>query len=264
MKAIPAQLLRRAAYYVLDRMPIRQSDRGLARDAQAYWGDVNQRAFHSNSHWKGEKGISEDIWSELGEVHIKLLRDHLKIRGESLPVNRVIEWGCGGGANAVHFAPVAGTFVGVDISEASLKECKDVLQSINQNNFLPLLADISDPEAVAETLLGTCDVFICTYVFELLPSQAYGQRILDIAYKVLRAGGVAILQIKYETADRRTRSRNWGYRRNLANMTTYSIDDFWLRAEAANFIPRSISLRPKDDLVHDERYAYFVLDKPSG
>lgn len=262
MRAIAAQILRRAGYGLLERAPVRQSDRSRAREAQRYWEDVNQQAFHSNSHWKGDKGISEDIWWQLGKAHIQLLRDHLKMQDKFLPVGRVIEWGCGGGANAVHFAPAAGTFVGVDISEASLAECKAVLHGAGCDNFLPVLTDVSDPENSIGSLIGTADVFLCTYVFELLPSQDFGQRILDIAYKVLRPGGLAIIQIKYETAERRTKSRKWGYRRNLANMTTYSIDGFWRRAESARFSPRSISLRPKDDLVDDERYAYFILDKP--
>jgi len=262
MSATPTQLIRRAGYHLLERIPVRQSDTSRAREAQKYWEDVNQNAFQSNSHWRGGEGIAEDVWGKLGKAHLQLLRDQLTLRGKALPVERVIEWGCGGGANAVHFAPIAETFVGVDISEESLAECRTVLQNIGLDNFLPVLIDVADPENSIGALIGTADVFLCTYVFELLPSQEYGQRILDIAYKVLKPGGIAIIQIKYETAERRTKSRKWGYRRNLANMTTYSIDEFWQRAERAKFISRSISLRPKDDLVNDERYAYFVLDKP--
>ncbi|WP_313664809.1 class I SAM-dependent methyltransferase [Shinella sp.] len=264
MRAVAKNLLRYAGYTLLEHMPVQQSERSRAHESQKYWSDVNQRAFHSNSHWKGGEGLPERVWLELGKPHLKLMLDHLTIRGRSLPVGRVVEWGCGGGANAVHFAPMTKSFVGVDISQATLDECSAVLRSMGQENFQPVLTDVSNPEAAADALAGTADVFLCTYVFELLPSQEHGQRILDIANRVLRPGGTAIIQIKYETADRKTKSRKWGYRRNLANMTTYCIDDFWHRTERAGFIPVSISLRPKDNLIDDERYAYFVLDKPAS
>jgi SAM-dependent methyltransferase len=253
--------LRRAGYQLLERLPRSPSDLSLAHEAQKYWEDPAQTAFQSNSHWKGSGGLREEVWSELGRPHVQLLQEYMKIRGQSAPLERIIEWGCGGGANAVHFAPLAKSFVGVDVSSASLDECENVLRSVGQDNFSRLLVDVSEPEKSAEDLIATADVFLCTYVFELLPSQEYGQRILDLAYKLLRPGGFAIIQIKYQTHERRTQSRKWGYRRNLANMTTYPIDDFWRRAEAAAFTPRYVSLRPKDNLVDDERYAYFILEK---
>lgn len=264
MRAIATKALRRLVYPLIERAPVRQSDHSREREAQKYWEDVNQQAFQSNSHWKGEKGLAEDVWFELGKPHVQLFRDHIRILGEPLPLKRIIEWGCGGGANAVHFGPLAEDFVGVDISKESLDQCKEALKSVGWNNFQAVLIDVAHPENAIGALIGTADVFLCTYVFELLPSQEYGQRILDVAYQVLKPGGFAIIQIKYETHERRTRSRKWGYRRNLANMTTYSIDGFWHRAEQAKFSPRSISLRPKDELVNDERYAYFILDKPAA
>jgi SAM-dependent methyltransferase len=242
---------------------MRRSDTGRASDAKKYWEDESQHAFRSNSHWKGEAGIKEDIWLQIGAPHRKLLEDHARLRNRPLPFGRIIEWGCGGGANAVHFAPLAETFVGVDISKASLEECEAVLRGLDgKSTFVAVLADAMEPEKSVDALIGTCDVFLCTYVFELLPSQDYGQRILDIAHRVLLPGGFAIIQIKYETNDSATRSHNWDYRRNLANMTTYAIDAFWQRAQQAKFVPFSVSLRPRDTLINDERYAYFILDRP--
>lgn len=83
-----------------------------------------------------------------------------------------------------------------------------------------------------------------------------------IAHRLLRPGGVALIQIKYETKESRTKPRRWGYRANLANMTTYPIDRFWELAAEVGFKPKALKLQPKQPLVNDERYAYFLLERP--
>ncbi len=72
---------------------------------------------------------------------------------------------------------------------------------------------------------------------------------------------MAMIQVKYRTAEHRTASRRWGYVKNLAHNTTYGIDEFWLEAEASGFRPKLLSLVPKQPLVREERYAYFALER---
>ncbi len=109
-----------------------------------------------------------------------------------------------------------------------------------------------------------CDLFLCTYVMELVPTPEYGKRIVDIAFKLLRPGGLAMIQIKYSTASAATQPRRWGYRHNAANMTTYPIDGFWELAQAAGFEPLALTLQPRQELIGDERYAYDMLKRPSA
>ncbi len=64
----------------------------------------------------------------------------------------------------------------------------------------------------------------------------------------------------HHNADRRTRGHRRNYRRNLADMTTFGIDEFWLQAEECGLTPRPVSLVPRNRL--DSRYAYYALTKP--
>jgi SAM-dependent methyltransferase len=229
-------------------------------DADSYWADTDGVAWQGNSHWRGASTIgSDDEWLSIGAEHLRLTR---RLAPDVFDGHRprVVEWGAGGGANAVHFAPLATEFIATDVSDASLDECARQVASVCDTPFRSVLVDLADPEAAVPVVGSQCDLFICFYVLELVPSAEYGLRVLHIAHEVLRPGGVAVVQIKYRTANRRTKSHVRRYRRNVANMTTYAIDEFWVAAERCGFSPDGVVLVPKNRL--DERYAYFCLTKP--
>jgi SAM-dependent methyltransferase len=240
-----------------------QSDDRIAADAQRYWtgapgGDVPPQNFH----WRGSGMFEDDaVWLAVGRQHFELFEAFARMVGFARPAGRVIEWGCGGGANAVHFARDAGEFVGVDVSRPALDECGRQLAREGLGNFVPVLVDVADPGPVVRRFAGRCDLFLCTYVFELLPSEAHGARLLGAARDLLRPGGMALVQVKYATGDLRTRSRRWAYARDVANMTTYRVDAFWALAQAAGLTPRAVTLVPEQPMVRDERYAYFLLTR---
>lgn len=241
-----------------------QPERKIASDSQRYWSNPEELHFRANSHWRGEGGLADETWLALGNIHMRLFDELVKLTQLAKPLERIVEWGCGGGANAVHFARAARHFIGVDISQATLDECaRNVLRS-GCSNFVPVLIDVTRPETAIEKISQPCDLYLCTYVFELIPTPEYGRRLLDIAHRLLRPGGVALIQIKYETSDARTKAVRWGYRLNLANMTSYSIDRFWELAVEAGFEPKAVTLQPKQPLVNEERYAYFLLERPAG
>lgn len=245
------------------RLPgLRQSEQRLAGDAQRYWQATDSSGHAYNSHWRGAAAFADDSkWLALGVEHLNLIQDYARLLQKPLPVSCVIEWGCGGGANAVHFGRLAERFIGVDVSPETLDECQKQMTAEGLTNFHPLLVDLQQPERSLDTTRNTADVWLCTYVFELIPSQAYGRRLLDIAYAQLKPGGMAIVQIKYATAARRTHSRTWGYKLAVANMTSFFIDEFWTLARSCGFTPKAVTLQPKQEIVQDERYAYFILVK---
>ena len=164
------------------------------------------------------------------------------------------------GANAVHFAELGSSFIGVDVSQESLDECGRQLAEVTATPYQPILIDVEDPEAALEKLTTPCELFLSFYVFELIPSQEYGARLLRIAHRALTDGGVALIQIKYDIGSFYTRPRRRQYRTGLADMTTYRIDEFWSLAESCGFVAQATHLVPKNEL--DERYAYFLLSKP--
>jgi SAM-dependent methyltransferase len=237
---------------------VRQSESRISADAQDYWQHPADATWHGNSHWRDAPVFGgNDLWHKIGEEHLELFDAGARMCGFDRPWNRVLEWGCGGGANAVHFAPRAAEFIGVDIAAETLGECREQVAAVCDTLFRPIPIDVADPEAAVARIEGWCDVFLSFYVFELVPTPEYGERLLRIAHEVLAPGGLALIQIKYSDGRWRTRSRRRAYRRGLAEMTTYPIDEFWQIAQRCGFTPKAVHLVPRNAL--DERYAYFFL-----
>lgn len=238
-----------------DRYGPIQQPATVESDAESYWRDPGQHNWQSNSHWR--EGVQEH-WDGIGASSLALAHQLARITGEPLPSRRTVEWGAGGGANAVRFAPRCEEFIAVDIARESLDECERQVAQIISTPIRTVLVDVAEPEtAITQIGPASCDLFICLYVMELVPSQEYGLRLLDIAAQLLAPGGVAVVQTKYSTTAPSSRSRRRAYGRNLANMTTYGIDEFWVEASRQGMRPLAVTLVPKDPL--DERYAYYLL-----
>jgi hypothetical protein len=233
----------------------------LDRDAERYWSAAPDDAWKCNSHWRDASVFSDgsDLWSEVGRRHLELFERMARVMPRTRPVGQVLEWGCGGGANAVRFAPLGTSFVGIDISQDSLDECGKQIAEVGGPPFIGLRIDAANPEAVISKLTEPCDLFTSFYLFELVTSQEYGARLLRIARRLLSADGLAFIQIKYDTGSFRTRSRRRNYQAGINNMTTYRIDEFWSLAEECGLTPEAVYLVPKNQL--DERYAYFLMSR---
>jgi cyclopropane fatty-acyl-phospholipid synthase-like methyltransferase len=240
----------------------RESETKLIGDSQAYWNDPTDQSLKQNSHWRGIGIFADDSrWLALGREHLQFYEEFARAVGLNHSLKGIVEWGCGGGTNAVHFGRLADEFYGIDISASSLEECGRQMTAAGLHNFTPVLIDAADPEAVLGRMQRSFDLFISTYVFELLPTQEYGIRILRIAHELLATGGMALIQIKYSESDARTQSRAWAYAKNLALNATYRIEEFWQAAQQCGFTPRMVTLQPQQPLVNDRNYAYFFLQK---
>ena len=258
-----ARRVRDTGRWVRHSLHLYQSPDRLAADAQDYWtGEPGEALPEHNFHIRGS-GLFEDdaVWLAVGQQHFDLFNAFAKMTDFPRPVKRVLEWGCGGGANAVHFAREAEEFIGVDVSQPALDECGKQFKREALSNLTPALIDVRDYSDVIRRFAGTVDLFLCTYVFEVLPSQQHGVQLLEAARELLRPGGMALIQIKYSTGEVRTRSRQWNYAADFANMTTYRVDEFWQITQRTGLTPRAVTLVPKQPMVHDERYAYFALTK---
>lgn len=247
---------------VLTAAGVGRSQDALAAEAQDYWSHPDPGTWESDSHWSGAPAFDGgDLWDRIGARHLAMVERAARTVGFDRPWERVVEWGCGGGANAVHFAPVSGEFVGVDVAEATLAECGRHVAAVCETPWKPVLVDVADPEA-ALPRIEPCDLWLSFYVFELIPSREYGERLLRIAHQMLRPGGLAYIQIKYSDGSWLARPRRWGYRSAIAGMTAYRIEEFWEMATRAGFVPELVELRPADEL--DTQYAYFALTRPAG
>lgn len=242
----------------VDRIGWPQSERARVRDASRYWTQPAEQGWEANSHWRS---AFDDSWDAIGRETLGITQLLARVLDSGLPAGRTVEWGAGGGANAVHLAPLCREFVAVDVAQGSLDECARQVARACDTPVLTELIDVDNPESVLSSLgRGSCDLFVCFNVMELLPSPAYGLRLLAIASELLREGGVAVVQIKYATSsDPLSRSRRRAYRRNMSDMTSYGIDEFWVEAANRGLTPMAVHLVPENWL--DRRYAYFLLVK---
>ncbi|HEU5469737.1 MAG TPA: class I SAM-dependent methyltransferase [Actinophytocola sp.] len=243
------------------RAGLTQPESLISAQSQQYWNDTGIARWKADSHWRDATVFAEsDLWHQLGARHLSMLERGARKVEFTREWGRVVEWGCGGGANAVHFAPRAKEFVGVDISAESLAECGRQVAAHCDTPFRPVQVEVSYPENALSTIDGQCDIFLCCYVFELIPTPEYGERLLRIARDLLAPGGLALIQIKYDDGTFWTRPRRRSYRSGVAQMTTYPIATFWELAQRCGLIPESVELVPRNEL--DSRYAYFLLSKP--
>jgi SAM-dependent methyltransferase len=244
---------------VLTKVGLSHSEHRIAADAQDYWASTGSSSWKANSHWRDAHVFGDgDLWYEIGKRHLEMYDRGARAVGFDRPLGRVVEWGCGGGANAVHFAPRATEFVGVDVVPETLDECAHQVTAHTDVPFTPVLAEVAHPERVVDKI-GQCDLFLCFYLFELIPTPEYGERLLRIASRVLAPGGLALIQVKYHEGDFWSRPRRRGYRTSVAGMTTYSVPEFWELVTKCGLKPEGLTLVPENEL--DRRYAYFLVSK---
>lgn len=79
----------------------RQSEDKIIEESAVFWNSTDGSRFRSYSHWLGDDGLSTEVWLELGNEHRCLFETFLKLTNLETPLQRVVEWGCGGGANAI-------------------------------------------------------------------------------------------------------------------------------------------------------------------
>jgi SAM-dependent methyltransferase len=216
------------------------------------------------SHWEGAgPWLDQERWLALGAPHFRLSERLCEYSGVRRPLRRIVEWGCGGGANAVHFLNEAELYCGVDITQASIDECRRALQARGYQGFEGAVVAPQDPEAFLERSREPFDFFLCTYVFELLPSRAYGERILRVASALLRPGGAGLIQIRYNDGSEGGAQLATRYFQDCARFNSYPIDQFWQHLEQAGLRPEFVHLVPTQLPGYSgSRYAYFAFVKP--
>ncbi len=242
---------------------IHEPEEKIMADSQAFWNGLSNHGRDGGpAHWRGQSIFANDErWVGLGRNSLRIFS---RLAGEDWlrrKPRRIVDWGCGGGSCAVHFAPGAARYYGVDITPSSLEECARQTLALGLHNFEPVLFQVPDPEQVARLIPEACELVISTYVFELLPSKEYGRRILRVIEQLLEANGLAFIQIKYGTHKLNSRAYRWGYAKNLGNMTTYLIDEFWALAQECGLQPQLLYLEPVQPLNNDHNFAYFLLRK---
>ena len=240
----------------------RPSDGRRIADSHAFWNDPARSDLKTIMHWRGEGPFEDDeLWLGLGRRHLSMLKRAAEWADISFPVDRILEWGCGGGMNAVHFAREASVYYAIDVSDRSLEECVRQVNAEEAGTCIPVRIAAGDPESVSGALDAPCDLFFSSYVFELLPSREYGLRVLRVAHDLLLPGGVALIQIRYHCGLDAVSGNQRAYARSWHSSTSYSIEGFWTASEEVGFEPLYVTLVPRQPELDESRYAYFALKK---
>lgn len=259
-------LLRKVKYRLMRKLKLAESDAAIFSAADRYWNGSAKGDLKDLAHWRGAGTWEDDErWAALGKAHVALAQQLSKAAPAPLRLDRVVEWGSGGGANALAFAEHCRIFCGVEVSQANLDECGRLLREKGFDGFVPALINTSSPEDVLGRVTEPFDLFLCTYVFELLPGKDYGARVLRLAHRMLRDGGAALIQIRYDDGSDLVAPKLHDYEGNATFFTSYPIHEFWLLAEQVGFVPTCVHLIPESGRYphSGSRYAYFYLFKPA-
>jgi SAM-dependent methyltransferase len=238
------------------------ADGRRVRDSHRFWNDPAKADLKTIMHWRGEGPFEdESFWFGLGRRHREMIERAARWADLELPTESLVEWGCGGGMNAVAFAPLVSRYYGIDVNEESLDECARQVDGEGAGVCVPVLIAAESPEEAVEQIDGPCDLLFSSYVFELFPTPEYGLRVMRIAYELLRPGGVALVQVRYHSGIRPVGGARRPYESNWLSHTSYTIDGFWQACEEIGFAPMYVTLVPVQPELDESRYAYFALKR---
>lgn len=220
----------------------------LASDAGRYWSQSSAVPWIQDlSHWRGRGRWTDDqTWRSMGERHFGMFEDLCLRARQPRPIRAMLEWGPGGGANAVAFAREVKAFYGVDICPANLAECGRQLSSAKFDGWHPVEIDAAHPAACLEALATPIDFFLSTAVFQHVPGKTYGVEVVRIAHELLASPGIALIHIRYDDGSETLRPKQGDYAKNAITFTSYRIEEFWQIAGDAGFEVLSVVLSPAD------------------
>jgi hypothetical protein len=232
----------------------------LATEAGAYWGQSATHPWIADmSHWRGKGRWADDAaWTSIGREHLKMLDRLCAMTGRKAPIRSMLEWGPGGGANALSFASKVSRMYGVDISSPNLAECGRQLQVAGFTGWRPIEIDANRPELALAKVEEPVDFALCTAVFQHFPGKEYGSRVLAVLNHAIATNGLAIIQTRYDDGSEILRCKTSDYSKNVITFTSYRVEEFWQHLVDAGFEPLSIVLQP------DPCYAYYLVKKGAG
>jgi 2-polyprenyl-3-methyl-5-hydroxy-6-metoxy-1,4-benzoquinol methylase len=250
------RLLREINQVLNDILPTEKESK-LVKDAAKYWSESRSSNEKKElSHWRNTGKWDDVNWIGQGKIHFNMFENLCVMSNVNKDnAKTMIEWGPGGGANAITFSRHFSEFIGIDISQPNLDECSKQLKASGYKYFYPIFIQAEQPKSCIDQISAPVDFFLSTAVFQHFPSKSYGIEVLNIAHKLLKDEGIALIQIRYDNLNRRFLSKKRDYSKHAITFTSYTLDEFWESCLVAGFNPMYISLNPKTN------YAYYFLKK---
>lgn len=214
--------------------------------AARFWAATDQQILREVSHWAGHGKCTDlSVWTGIGRHNFERFQRLHRMAGGPA-IRSVVDWGCGGGANAVAFCARLDLdrYHGVDVWEATLAECERQLSAAGHGaKFHPTLVPVDNPETVLDEVTEPVDFFISTAVYQFFPSVEYGAHVTRVAHQLLKPGGLALLQIKYrQEPSSKASSPPPDYASKPAAYTLYGLEEFWRLAVTCGFEPLGLYL----------------------
>jgi SAM-dependent methyltransferase len=231
------------------------------RDAKTFWAQgASDDTLKDLAHWRHVGRWSDDAaWLEIGKTHYamihQMLSQHSPWQERNYAMLRVVDFGCGGGANALELCRHFGHVYGVDISEPTLTECRRQVDLLGlDNKFIPILIPIDYPEDCLDKIGEKVHIFLSTAVYQHFPSKQYGVRVTELASNMLTHPGFALIQIRYDDADEpRFRPKKRNYCADAVTFMSYRSDEFAAICRNSGFEVLSSKKVP------EVNYDYFFL-----
>lgn len=216
------------------------------------WNELdNEELRKDNSHWRGIGRWRDDTkWRSIGANTVQLLSEcaYFVRKPPFTSKLRVLEWGPGGGSNALAMNRFAERYYGVDISAKNLAECRRMLAEEGiQDYFQPVLIE-SSLTAVDKSVDAPIDVFVSTAVFQHFPSKDYGVEVLKTVKRISSSDFMGVVQIRYDNGNEKFAPIQdiSEYEEKHITATSYQIDEFWTILRKVGFSPRYLKVSNSD------------------
>jgi cyclopropane fatty-acyl-phospholipid synthase-like methyltransferase len=220
----------------------------LMADAEEFW-NLQTPWVRRMTHIRGAPTWPSKRWQAIGECNFR--KFHVLVNELGLDMSQfrtMVEWGSGGGANAIKFLRHFRKLYGVDISEHALHSCAQILDTTHGKGssvaFAPVRIPCASPELSLKSIPEQVDFFLSTAVFQHFPSKDYGKRVVKIASQLVRPGGLAIIQFRWDDGGRfhACKKKDYGKGKNAVRFTSYGIGEFLTVMREAGFTYVSLKM----------------------
>lgn len=193
-------------------------------EAREFWRNAPPEL----AHVRGP--MPDDRFDAVGVSNMARVVELVTRAGKTMPLGTVVEWGCGGGANAVHMVDECDRYIGVDVEPSR----GDAIEAVG-GEFVCI--DIDEPEE-AERATASADLFFSSWCFIHFDSRDYGRRVLRSASNMLSQDGLLLVQAVLSDGGLPDETRPYGHRwsRACGWNTRGWLDD----VKAAGFAPMRI------------------------
>jgi SAM-dependent methyltransferase len=173
---------------------VRDTDRDWEKIAKEcpYWGVLSADEFKGSN-------LSEPARRKFfasGEAYVSNLLGFVERHFGLVPLEKLLDFGCGVGRLVIPFAAHARKVVGVDAAPTMLERCHDNIQMLRINNVSLILGDDD-----LTNVTGPFDFINSTIVLQHIPPTR-GLHLLEKLLTLLSPGGIFAVQMTYGRARR--------------------------------------------------------------